>query len=152
MTTFETLVAELGRTLDIDLGPDSDGIAQIAVEERVVLLRPEGNGERATLFTALASLPDAEAGAAARQKLLERALSLDLFGRDTLGGHVGLFVDTLLLSRDLPLAGLSAEDLADHLAAFARLANDLAGRLEDASPAAPSGDAPAPFGPDLLRI
>ena len=152
MTTFETLVAELGRTLEIDLGPDSDGIAQIAAEDRVVLLRPEGNGERATLFTALAPLPDAEGAAAARQRLLERALSLDLFGRDTLGGHVGLFVDTLLLSRDLPLADLSAEDLADHLAAFARLANDLAGRLEDASPATPSGDAPVPLGPGLLRI
>ena len=153
MTTFETILADLGSALGTDLSPDSDGIAQIAAEDRIVLLRPEDNGESATFFSSIATLPDDKDGAPAR-RLLENALSLNLFGRDTLGGHLGLFVDTIFLSRNIPLAGLSAEDLGDRLIAFSRLATELTGKLETEPPAASDGDSflPDSFRASLLRI
>ena len=153
MTTFETILAALGSALGTDLSPASDGIAQIVAENRIVLLRPEDNGESATLFSSLATLPDDMDGAPAR-RVLENALSLNLFGRDTLGGHLGLFVDTIFLSRNIPLDGLSAEDLGDRLIAFSRLATELAGKL-DPSPSEPPADSrsgPDPFRAGLLRI
>ncbi len=154
MTTYEALLGELGKELGLDIAPGSDGIAQIIVENVIVLFKPEANGESVTLFSVVATLPsrssdDMKKGAA-REATIRTALSLNLFGNDTLGGHLGLFVDTLVFSRNLSLAGLSAEALADQLVVFARLADGIADKLK-AAPESTEAGPPTSFPIDFIR-
>ena len=65
---------------------------------------------------------------------LKRALAMNLFGREVVGHHLGLFADSLVLSASIPLADLSAEDLADRIVMLARLAGTLSGSFESAAP------------------
>ncbi len=134
MTTFERLLSELGDGFGLALAPDSDGIAEIAADGRIVLLRADETGERELLlFSTVATAPEGGFPAGT----LRAALELDLFGRDVAGHHLGLFADSLLLSATLPLEGLSAETLADRILVLARLAGQLSGRLAAAPPAEP---------------
>lgn len=138
MTTYERLVSELGGGLGIDLAPDASGLAEVFTEDRAVLLRADETGERElTAFTVVATAP--EDGFA--PDTLKRALAMNLFGREVAGRHLGLFANSLVLSAALPLADLSAESLAEHLVALARLAETLSDSLDGPAPAA-APDAP----------
>ena len=140
MTTFERILSELGDGLGIALAPDSDGIAEVSAEGRIVLLRADGTGEREVLvFSVVAAAPEGGFPAST----LRTALEMDLFGRDVAGHHLGLFAGSLLLSATLPLDGLDAETLAERVLVLARLANELSGRLA----AAEAVSAPADPGP-----
>ena len=145
MTTFERLLSELGDGLGLALAPDSDGIAEIAADGRIVLLRADETGERELLlFSTVATAPEGGFPAGT----LRAALELDLFGRDVAGHHLGLFADSLLLSATLPLEGLSAETLADRILVLARLAGQLSGRLAGQSAAPPPAEPEAVAGGD----
>ena len=110
MTTYERLISELGDGLGIALSPDSAGLTEVFVEDRAVLVRADETGERElTIFTVLATAPEEGFSSAA----LQRALEMNLFGREVVGHHLGLFADSLILSSALPLEDLSAEALAD---------------------------------------
>lgn len=138
MTTYERLLSELGDGLGIALKSDSDGIADLSVEDRMVTLRADATGERElTAFTAVASAPEG----GFPPQTLKRALAMNLFGKDVVGHHLGLFASTLYLSATIPLADLQCEDLADRLLVLARLAGTLAASLENG--AAPASAAPA---------
>lgn len=138
MSTYERLISELAEGLGIDVAPDSDGIAELSAEGHIVLLRPDATGEREILaFATVASAP--EGGFPA--ETLRRALEMNLFGRDVVGHHLGYFAGSLLLSANLSIEGLTAEDLADRILVLARLAGDLAGRLSETD-AAPAADTP----------
>lgn len=132
MTTCEKLVSELGEELGLELKPDPDGITEIAVEGRLAFIKPDAVGESATLYTVVAMAdgsPDPET--------MKSALSINLFGRQTLGGHVGIYLDAYIYSRIEPVADLSVEALADRLVAFARVANEIAEKLKPAKPRPP---------------
>lgn len=140
MTTFERILSELGEGLGIDLAPGSDGVAEIAADGRIVLLRADETGERELLlFSTVATAPEGGFPAGT----LRAALELDLFGRDVAGHHLGLFAGSLLLSATLPLEGLSAETLADRILVLARLAGQLSGRLAGQSSERPAAPPPA---------
>ena len=133
MTTFERIVSELGDGLGIALAPDSAGIVQLFAENRLVLFRADETAERElTVFSTVAVAPDG----GFKPETLKRALSMNFFGREVVGHHLGLFGDSLVLSATIPLADLSAEDLADRIVMLARLAGTLSGSLDSAAPAA----------------
>lgn len=139
MTTYERLLSELSEGLGIDCSPDSDGIAELFAEGHIVLLRPDATGEREILaFATVASAP--EGGFPA--ETLRRALELNLFGRDVVGHHLGYFAGSLLLSANLPIEGLTAENLADRILVLARLAGTLSERLSATEAAPAASDAP----------
>ena len=138
MTTYERLLSELSDGLGIAIAPDTDGIAELSAEGHLVLLRPDATGEREILaFATVASAP--EDGFSA--ETLRQALEMNLFGRDVVGHHLGYFAGALLLSANLPIDGLTAEDLADRILVLARLAGELSTRLSSAD-SAPAADAP----------
>ena len=129
MTTCEKLVAELGHELDLELAPGTDGTTEIAVEGRLTLIKPDATGESATIYTIVAM-----ADGSHDQEMMRSALSINLFGLKTLGGHLGMYLDAYIYSRIEPLADLTAEALADKLVAFARVANEIAEKLKSGGP------------------
>lgn len=129
MTTCEKLVAELGQELDLELAPGTDGTTEIAVEGRLTLIKPDATGESATIYTIVAM-----ADGSHDQEMMRSALSINLFGLKTLGGHLGMYLDAYIYSRIEPLADLTAEALADKLVAFARVANEIAEKLKSGGP------------------
>lgn len=69
---------------------------------------------------------------------------MNLFGGETSKGHLGLFGDSLFLSKDIALEGVGPEELAERLLAFSRLADDIEkqfGGSEGATSASISADA-----------
>lgn len=125
MTTCEKLVAELGQELDLELAPGTDGTTEIAVEGRLTLIKPDATGESATIYTIVAM-----ADGTHDQETMRAALSINLFGLKTLGGHLGMYLDAFIYSCTEPLADLTAEALADKLVAFARTANEISEKLK----------------------
>lgn len=133
MTLYETMLRDLGDGLGLELKPEGDGVAQIAVEGRTILLKPLAGEEAAVAMAVVATA--AEDGSFST-KILEKALSLGLFGRGTGGGHIGLFGDSLILSRELALAGATPEAFAEILLAFARNAAEIDEKLAMSEPEA----------------
>ena len=129
MTTYEKLVSELGEELGLELKPGTDGTTEIAVEGRLALIKPDATGESATLYTIVAM-----ADGPLDPTTMKTALSLNLFGLQTAGGHIGVYLDAFIYSRSEPLADLAAEALADRLLAFARVANEIAEKLKSNAP------------------
>ena len=74
-----------------------------------------------TDFTIVASAD----GGSFERSTLEAALMMNLFGAETGKGHLGLFGDSLFLSKDVVLDGATPEELAERLLAFSRLADDI---------------------------
>ena len=143
MSTYERLVSELGDGLGFPLAPDSSGSTEIFVEGRALILRADETGERELLvFTAVASAPDNGFST----DVLKRALAMNLFGREVVGHHLGLFADMLLLSSTLPIADLDAEGLADRLILLARIA----GQIADSLATPDSEPAELPFDPKFM--
>ena len=137
MTTYERLMSELADGLGADISPDESGITEVFAEGRVVTLRGDETGERElSAFTSVATAPEKGFDAAT----LSRALEMNLFGREVAGHHLGLFGDMLILSASIPLAGLTAEDLADRLVVLARLAGELSSSLGPDAPNMPEAE------------
>ncbi len=130
MTLYETMLSDLGDGLGLNLKPEGDGVVQIAVEGRIVLMKPLAGEEAAV---AMAIVATATEDGAFSVKTLEKALSLGLFGRGTAGGHIGLFGDSLILSREFALAGETPEAFAEMLLAFARNATEIEEKLSSPS-------------------
>ena len=163
MSTFERILTELGEGLGIDLAPGSDGVAEVAAEGRIVLLKADETGEREVLvFATVATAPAGGFPAGTLRTALEMDLfgrllgpsviALDLFGRDVAGHHLGLFAGSLLLSATLPLDGLSAEGLAERILVVSRLAGELSGRLAAADAPASADPGPSGLGGGFLAV
>ena len=145
MTPYENAVARLADGLGMEIAVADDHVCEIAVEGRAVMLRPLDEEETTlTMFAPVATAPE---GAALPAEALEKALAMDLFGSETLGGHIGLFVDALILSSPAIVAeGLDAETFAEKLLVFSRLAGETEQKL--ASPVdggEDAGEATAPI-------
>ncbi len=135
MTDFENLVKSIEAETGLRLKPAADGIVEMASEGRIILLKPESYGEYLTLFTVVATVPgidDPESGAG--RAVMSAALKLSLFGRETIGGYLGLFADSIIFSRTMPIEGVDAGELINRMIAFARLANGIEERLEGSVP------------------
>ncbi len=144
-TPFESIIENLAALTGADIRIGADRVAEIAVADELVLAKPTDTAEEnATLF---AVVSEGELDEAA----LKRALSLNLLGRRTQGGLIGLFVNSLVYSRDVKLDGLSVEDFAETLAAFAATVTEIASTIAtDGSASEPS--AAEMDGPDLHRF
>ena len=140
MTTYERLVSELGDGLGTALAPDGSGLTEVFAEDRAVLLRADETGEdELTVFATVATASDDGFS----PDKLKRALAMNLFGREVAGHHLGLFADTLILS---------AESLAERIVMLARLANTLAGALEESAPAALDDGESSRLGGDFVAV
>ena len=121
-TAYEQAVAALAEASGAKMEIDEDCVATMLVEERVVQLKPSDEAESGvTAFTIVAA---ADGGSFA-PATLEAALAMNLFGAEIDKGHIGLFGDSLFLSKDLALDGVAPELLAERLLAFSRLAADV---------------------------
>ena len=129
-TQYEQAVAALAEAAGVEIEIGRDRVATMVVEERIVLLRPSDEAESGlTVFSIVAS---AEEGRF-EQATLEEALSMSLFGAETGKGHLGLFGDSLFISKDLPLEGVTPEELAEQLLVFSRLADGIETQLGSVS-------------------
>ena len=128
MTPYETAISGLAAALGTELDISSDRLCDVEVDGRLILLRPMGETESSiTMFALVATVPEHGEQAA---EIKTRALSMNLFGADTLGGHLGLFVGSLVLSAPpIEAVDLDAESFAESLLAFSRFAGEVEKRL-----------------------
>lgn len=141
-STFETLLQALGAALELDLAPAADGIAEVAIGPRAVCLKPVAQETALRLFTTIQS-PLTPASEQLPSEVLARALRRNLFAEQTAGHVIGLFNQTLIVSVDLPLEALSAEELAERLLLIARVAEEAEVDLFGGEGSAPAASEPA---------
>lgn len=141
MTRYEQILHEASEASGVEIRLASDRVAELMVEDTIVLLKPaDATEEAVVIFTViLDGLGDGN--------VLRKAMELNLFGRGTGGGIIGLFVDSLVYSRSLPLDGVSADAFGEALASFARKSQEIACEL--AAGDAPSAPQPPTFGSDI---
>ena len=132
-TQYEQAVAALAETAGVEIKIGEDRVATMVVEERVVQLRPSDEVESGlTAFTIVASTE----GDSFERSTLEAALMMNLFGAETGKGHLGLFGDSLFLSKDIAIDGV-----AERLLAFSRLSADIEKQLDSGSDGSSGGEA-----------
>ena len=147
MTPYETAVAGLADALETKLPLASDRLCDVEVDGRLIVLRPMGEAESAlTMFALVAKVPeDAERA----DEIKTRALSMNLFGSKTLGGHLGLFVGSIILSAPpMEATGLNAESFAEQLLVFSRFAGEVENKLAGSAAPAAEEKAPSQLSPD----
>ena len=142
-TPFESIIEDLAAATGADIRIGTDRVAEIAVSDELVLVKPKDTGEETVTIFAVVSEGDLDEAA------LRHALSLNLFGHGTLGGAIGLFVDSLVFSLDVPLNGLSAGDFAERLAGFAQKATEIEAAVSSGEPGEVVGESDVP---DLSRF
>jgi len=123
MTQYEQIIGEIAEASGAQIAIQADRVAEIAVDGTIVLVKPTDAVETAVMLFAV--LVDETAGEAQ----LKKALELSLFGRETAGGAIGLFVDSLVYSVRQPLEGLSVQEFAERLVRFAHDAQRLSEAL-----------------------
>lgn len=143
MTRYEQMLQEASEASGVEIRLASDRVAELMVEDTIVLVKPlDATEESVSIFTVILD-------GAVDDKVLRKAMELNLFGRGTDGGIIGLFVDSLVYSRDLSLEGVSADAFGEALVSFARKSREIASDLS-------SGDAPSnpqpplPMGSEIL--
>lgn len=122
MTQFELIVGEVAEASGTEIAIEADRVAEIAVDGTVVLVKPTDAVETSVAFFSVL----VDEGVSEAQ--MKKALEMSLFGRETAGGSIGLFVDSLIYSEHQALEGLSAQEFAERLVRFAHNAR----RLSDA--------------------
>ena len=152
MTAYETAIAALADALGTRLEIAPDRLCDIAVDGRLVVLRPIGEAETSIMmFTPVGSEPiDGRLPAAVK----DMALSMNLFGKDTLGGHLGAFGESVILSsQPVEADGLDAKSFAEKLLVFSRFAGEVEKSLADAGTAKGIGkkDPQLASGGDYIR-
>ena len=133
-TAYETAIAALADALETKLEIASDRLCDVAVDGRLIVLRPIGESETSIMmFTPVGSEPvDGKLPAAVK----DMALSMNLFGKDTLGGHLGVFGESVILSsQPVEADGLDAQSFAERLLVFSRFAGEVEKSLADAGTA-----------------
>ena len=144
------LIRELAGLTGVDLAYSDDRMCDIAVDGRIVVLRyrPEDDD---WLYFGVVSDPDDGPS----RGVLAKALELNLFGAETLGMHLGLFGNALVLSGSVPMEGLTAESLAERLLLLSRQIGKLAAKLENdckADDAGLSGEVSSPWEAGFMQV
>ena len=150
MEKDELLVRELSELIGVELAYSDDKTCDLAVDGRIVVLRyrPEDDD---WLYFGVVSEPEDDQP----RGVLVKALELYLFGSETLGMHLGLFGNALVLSGTLPMEGLTAEDFAERLLFLSRHIGKLAEKLEiesDSGNMQPPGDSLSPWGAGFMQV
>lgn len=149
MEKEKLLVSELSGLTGVELELSSDGICELAVEDRIVVLRYRPDDDDWLYFGVVAEPEDGPG-----KQMMEKALRLNLFGAETLGFHLGLFGKALILSGSAAMDGLTAETLAERLLLLARHIAKLAETLESSEPEESlSGmEIPSPWGSGFMQV
>jgi hypothetical protein len=135
----ELIVKELSELIGTELTLSSDNLCELDVDGRVTVLRYRSEDDDWLCFGLVTDDDEPPS-----RKVLEKALSLNLFGAGTHGLHLGLFGNSLVLSESIPADGLTAESLAEKLLFLSRQIADVVEKLGEESS---DGDA---VDPDLL--
>ncbi|MBQ6007532.1 MAG: type III secretion system chaperone [Kiritimatiellae bacterium] len=145
-TEYERLIGEVSAASGVELKIAADRVCEVAVGDEIVLVKPTGDTEEAV--TMFAVVVGENAGAAEKEK----ALSMNLFGRATDGGVIGLFADALIYSKTVQAGGLSAEDFASLLVRFAGKTGEISAALaaQERDPPVPAAGASLPG--DFMRV
>ena len=140
-TIYEQSLQRLSEASGSNIEIGEDRVANVVVEDRVITLKPSDEAESAlTAFTIVARCDDSGRFPVGT---LETALSMNLFGARTMGGHIGLFGGALFLSRTIAVEGLSPEALAEEFVALVRLAEETERELGGAEDAQGGGESAA---------
>ena len=140
-TIYEQSLQRLSEASGSNIEIGEDRVANVVVEDRVITLKPSDEAESAlTAFTVVARCDDSGRFPV---DTLETALSMNLFGAQTMGGHIGLFGGALFLSRTIAVEGLSPEALAEEFVALVRLAEETERELGGAEDAQGGGESAA---------
>ena len=140
-TIYEQSLQRLSEASGSNIEIGEDRVANVVVEDRVITLKPSDEAESAlTAFTIVAKCDDSGRFSV---DTLEKALTMDLFGARTHGGHIGLFGGALFLSRTIAVEGLSPEALAEEFVALVRLAEEIERELGGAADAEGGGESAA---------
>ena len=132
MTPYETAIAALADALETKLEIASDRLCDVEVDGRLIVLRPIGEAEASIMMFALVAGAPEDGELSAEVK--DCALSMNLFGTNTLGGHLGLFGQSLVLSAPpVEATGLTAEAFAENMLAFSRFAGEMEQKLAAAN-------------------
>lgn len=150
MEKDELLVGELSELIGVELSYSDDKTCDLAVDGRIVVLRYRPEDED-WLYFGVVSEPEDEQP----RDALAKALELNLFGSETLGMHLGLFGNALVLSGSVPMEGLTAESFAERLLMLSRRIGKLAEKLEvesDSVGMRPSEDILSPWNAGFMQV
>ena len=151
MTPYETAIAALSDALKMKLEIASDRLCDVEVDGRLVILRPMGEAEESLMTFALVA--DAPTDGKLPAEVKDRALSMNLFGTETLGGHLGLFGESIVLSAPtIEATGLTAESLAENLLAFSRFAGEIAQKLGEGGTPDEETEADSAPADDFIKV
>ena len=140
MTPYETAISALAEALGTKLEIASDRLCDVEVDGRLIVLRPVGEAEASIMMFALVASASDDGKLSAAVKDL--ALSMNLFGTNTLGGHLGLFGKSIILSAPpLEASGLAAEAFAENMLAFSRFAGEVEQKLAGAEASSDGSEA-----------
>ena len=150
MEKDELLVRELSELIGVELAYSDDRTCDLAVDGRIVVLRYRPDDDDWLYFGVVSESEDDQP-----RGLLAKALELNLFGSETLGMHLGLFGNALVLSGSVPMDGLTAESFAERLLFLSRHIGKLAEKLEVESGSddmQQTEDMPSPWGAGFIQV
>ena len=150
MEKDELLVRELSELIGVELSYSDDKTCDLAVDGRIVVLRYRPDDDDWLYFGVVSESEDDQP-----RGLLAKALELNLFGSETLGMHLGLFGNALVLSGSVPMDGLTAENFAERLLFLSRHIGKLAEKLEVESGSddmQQTEDMPSPWGAGFMQV
>ena len=125
MEKAKLLIKELAELTSTEINFTADNICEIVVEDCLILLRYRPEDNDWLYFGVVFESEELS------REILEKALSFNLFGSETLGLHLGRFNQSLILSGTSEMEGLNAETLAQKLLFLARQINVLSEKLGD---------------------
>ena len=144
----ELIVRELSELIGADLSLSQDNICELDVDGRVTVLRYRQEDDDWLCFGLVTDDDEPPS-----RKTLEKALSLNLFGAGTHGLHLGIFGNALVLSDSVPMAGLTAEVLAEKLLFLSQGIAAVSEKIEEEPPADNAdGSVPLPFSSDFMQV
>ena len=147
MEKAKLLINELAELTSTEINFTAENICEIVVEDRLILLRYRSEDNDWLYFGVVLESEELS------RETLEKALALNLFGAETLGLHLGLFVQSLILSGTVPMDGLNAEGLAEKLLFLSKCIAKLSEKLlrDDSGADAPISSE-LTFGANLMSV
>ncbi len=119
MTLFEDLIANFKQATGLPLELDAKDSCALETDGLIIVLQYRREQDDMVIF---APVTDPDQIAELSTEVLTTALALSYQGEGTGGNFLGLFEDSLILSRSVSLAGLDAEKLAELVLSFSEQA------------------------------
>ena len=122
--TFAALIGEFARETGLGLEIDDKVSCSVITGETVVTIQYREETDDVALFSAVTAPEDAMSPA-----VMRKALELACHGKGTHGNFLGLFGDAIVVSRFMPVEGLTSKALGATLVTFADAAAAIADAL-----------------------